>query len=604
MPGGFRARACVIATLLAAPSVVGYGVAVRLAADASETSRPPSMRPRVREIAPERNVLKTFGSKDWSAARLLHDCFGGPTMTYLATLRSPELNSNVFFRPLAPAVVAAVEASEAELPSSLRNDLAGCAQLLRVRLREAAGEGTEGSRPAVAYIQSVAVDEALRRRGIARELIRWCEARAIEQWRGDQAVDEVWLAVAEVNAAALALYASLGYERRRVVMGNVLMRKQLVHQRPPPQRSSGIGDGVRMSIESGGSGGSGGVGLKPLLANVGVQALYASVAALGVSLLLVPFGGPSVASLLGTAGLWEIPNSFEFVGFRGSGDSGGSGSGVLLAVRGLAECALGAGVASVELARQGVLNELFASAANDKTGGKTGGEGEGGDAAAQGPQLEYTRAQADQMRPLYEISAGEGAVPVALGAIAAWQLAIGVAEELYYRGFVESLGVRVLAPPAALIGDGAGLALREGFPLLVSAALFGLVHAEFVEGAGAAPGGDEYAADTRSSLPPPTPSSLSRVEDTKAFWFRVTALYGALYGALYIATGHRLLAPVFAHTGLNVGLCMRDWQRMRRTPEEVLTCVFDPPGQGGVATTSTTATETDAEDTEAPAAAP
>ena len=102
--------------------------------------------------------------------------------------------------------------------------------------------------------------------------------------------------------------------------------------------------------------------------------------------------------------------------------------------------------------------------------------------------------------------------------------------------------------------------LNTRLPLLASAALFGLVHAEFVEGSGA-------EADA-------APTSAGGVQDTKAFWFRATAAYGALYSSLFVLSGHRLLAPVCAHAGLNVGLCLRDWGRMRRTPGGALLRLF------------------------------
>ena len=63
-------------------------------------------------------------------------------------------------------------------------------------------------------------------------------------------------------------------------------------------------------------------------------------------------------------------------------------------------------------------------------------------------------------------------------------------------------------------------------------------------------------------------------QDSKARWFAVTAAYGLAYGALYAATGHRLVAPVCAHAGLNIGLCARDWQRMRNTPAAKLRATF------------------------------
>ena len=61
--------------------------------------------------------------------------------------------------------------------------------------------------------------------------------------------------------------------------------------------------------------------------------------------------------------------------------------------------------------------------------------------------------------------------------------------------------------------------------------------------------------------------------DSKAQWFLQSGAYGAAFGALALLTQH-LLAPVAMHATLNVGLCARDWQRMRNTPAEELARIF------------------------------
>ena len=61
--------------------------------------------------------------------------------------------------------------------------------------------------------------------------------------------------------------------------------------------------------------------------------------------------------------------------------------------------------------------------------------------------------------------------------------------------------------------------------------------------------------------------------DSKARWFLQTGAYGAAFGVLALLTQH-LLAPVAMHATLNVGLCARDWQRMRNTPAEELARIF------------------------------
>jgi ribosomal protein S18 acetylase RimI-like enzyme len=59
----------------------------------------------------------------------------------------------------------------------------------------------------VAYIQTIEVDPAFRRRGIARELMRHAEQSAAEA-----RATYIWLHVDEHNAEAIALYQSCGYQ--------------------------------------------------------------------------------------------------------------------------------------------------------------------------------------------------------------------------------------------------------------------------------------------------------------------------------------------------------------------------------------------------------
>jgi membrane protease YdiL (CAAX protease family) len=261
-----------------------------------------------------------------------------------------------------------------------------------------------------------------------------------------------------------------------------------------------------------------GLGVKPLAVNLAVQGMYMAIAALGISVLLQPFGGPSVPHLL-VGGRAALPGA-------------------------VAEAALGVGVAALVLTANGV-----------PIGG---GAADGQEACA---TLAYTPAQVQQMRPLFEIVGGEGALPRAAAALAAWQLSIALAEELYYRGFVQSAGILLLtslARPDGVLSP-AGVAC-EALPLCASSALFGLVHTEFVEAA-----------------PPEVGASLdggAAPVDSKGDWFRVTASYGALYGLLYAVSGHHVVAPAFAHAGINLGICMRDWRRLRRTPEVELRETF------------------------------
>jgi ribosomal protein S18 acetylase RimI-like enzyme/membrane protease YdiL (CAAX protease family) len=488
--------------------------------------------------APAFRVTRAADKQLWSASSVMQQYFGGAPVSHLTSLKVPWLTSNVFFRPIDDPLIAVATSGE---------EVIGCAQLLHDQLRDVVGDGTGGRN--VAFIQSVAVAPAHRRKSVGTEMMAFCEAKARDTW----ATEEAWLAVAVGNDAALSLYDTLGYvQHGGAVMNNLLLRKALSGCLTIPSRTSKVVACASADTEANDCPEAvdartdvplrSGVGLKPLLSNLAIQSLYGAVAVLGITVLLAPFGGPSAAGTLGLDEPWQA-----YPGALGH-------PGAWWAVA--PEVALGSGVAVLELARQGVLGELF--------GGSEGGAGEA--------MLDYTPAQATQMRPLYEIAAREPVLPIAASAIAAWQLTIALAEELYYRGFVQSAGVLAVSYPLRALGGGAeaggAVVLLEGLPLLVSAALFGLVHAEFVEGAAAGGTASEGAADG------PAVSSAG-VRDDKAYWFRVTGAYGALYSALYVLSGHRLLAPTFAHAGMNVGLCLRDWRRMRQTPAEVLRRTFD-----------------------------
>ena len=526
----------------------------------------PALKPNSKVI-----VRQAEAREDWQAASLLNTVFGGATLFYLGSLRVPSLNSNVFFKPVADPIIAVALLSEDA------GEICAVAQLIRAELRPAIGVPNTGKKP-VSYIQSVAVADSARRQGVARTLMRWCEATALTTWTGNERTDEAWLAVGEENEAAISLYDSLGYVRRNVAFNNVLMSRRL-----DAASTDGQVEGSDATGDRGNAGRSstiracaaaeeddpaeapsaatrlpgGGVGLAPLATNLGVQALYAGVAIFGIALLLGPFGGPTPAALVGFAEPWG-GDCAAWAGQQcdAAAEPAAGAATVVGLARAVAECTLGLGVAWLELSRLGVHNfGMSWPMSKDPRGGR-----EGASRAAASEQLAYGPAQAEQMRPLYQIAAGEARLPIAAAAIVVWQLAIAVAEELYYRGFVESAGVLAFSPLSSL--GMAGTSVREALPLVVSAALFGLVHTEFVQ---ELPPGEEAPIGTQG-LPP---------EETKARWFRVAAAYGALYSLLYVLSGHRLLAPACAHAGLNVGQCLQDWAKMRVTPEDELQRIFE-----------------------------
>ena len=450
--------------------------------------------------APTTSVTVESTTDYWTAASLLNKepTFGSSTFYYYSSLRAPSLNANVFFNPIE---------SYCALARDEAATVCGVAQLLLVDLRPEVGR--EAGKK-VAFVQSVAVPQAMRRRGIATRLVDWCEEEARRRF-GDV---ELWLAIAVNNDAAYALYTRMGYTEVVTTGGIALMRKvaslpapQLTQPDaetlpplppPPPQPQPPLPlppPPPPPAVLTGPAG----VGALELAKNVATQGLYCGIAAFGVSVLLAPFGGPSIGSLL-------LPDSLPI---------------------GAAEVAAGLLLGWAELTRRGVRPLAVAA---DET-------------------LDYDAAQALQMAPLYRIAGSEASAAAALIAVAIWQLSIALAEELYYRGLLQGgLGYGLLQL-AALVGNGPvgppTSTLLQLVSLAFASAAFGAVHTEFVEGDG-----------------------------DKARWFVETGAYGVAYGTLALLT-HQLLAPVTMHATLNVGLCMRDWRRMRNTPPQQLERVFE-----------------------------
>jgi membrane protease YdiL (CAAX protease family)/GNAT superfamily N-acetyltransferase len=413
------------------------------------------------------------------------------TAQQLAGLRLPELSASVFFVPAARPDVGVCYAVE---PARVL----GVVQLVPARMRPAALDGASppgatapGPDVVVGFVQSLAVAAAHRRLGLGSALMRWCEERAAAQ-----GMSEIWLAAAEDDAATRALHARCGFAESHVHCGNVLMRKRLA--------PSGSLARERQA----------GVDASALAAELGVQGMYCAIASAGISTLLAPFGGPSVAELV-------------------VGADGGDAGALTHVARAAADLAGGGGAAvAVLLARRDAWlpptpAPLAATAGADA-----------GDLLAQTVDA--------QLAPVRRIVRDEGAhLSLALGALALWQLAIALAEELYYRGLVQSaiqtaglaLARQVDAP------DGLGRAAPELIAIGLASLLFGAVHAAWVDDM-------EGTAKEKS--------------ETRAVWFREAAASSLLFGTLFAVSGHRLLAPVACHALINtVPLCWRESQRLR-----------------------------------------
>jgi len=296
-----------------------------------------------------------------------------------------------------------------------------------------------------------------------------------------------------------------------------------------------------------------------LVGEVAVQCLYAFIAAFGVTLLLAPFGGPTVGQLLaiGEVGAWLSPwDAMRVDEIEAAAALNTDGS-----VSPWVGASVGLTAACAELFRLGVLTDIL----SPNNGAQAAVEQDvvlSSSAALPSPpssvsfphskSLQYSAAQMEQMRPLFKICGRCGAQAPALVSIVVWQLAIALAEEMYYRGFLQS----ALRFVASMFPSLPPLLLAEAVPLVFAAAIFGLVHTEFVPEEVAEPSGDGASSDS------------------KLRWFLITGSYGALYGLLFVLCGHTLQAPICMHAGINIGLCLRDWQRMQNTPSGTLEAMF------------------------------
>ncbi|KAG8470958.1 hypothetical protein KFE25_009379 [Diacronema lutheri] len=421
-----------------------------------------------------------------AASRLLCDAFSnrsGPAarLGRLSGLRLPGLlEANVFFAPAGPPDIGVVVREGDDDGQTL-----GVIQLVPARLLGPARAcaPAEAAPHTVGWVQNLAVAKAHRRQGCARALMGWCEERACA--RG---ITQLWLAAAVEDAGTRALHASCGYSERGSARGNVLMRKEL-----------------RCSAPAGASIAQPGLSPVALATELGVQLMYCAIAALGISVLLAPFGGETVAQLIGRGGP--------------------------------ADLALGCGVSAIWLVLR---RDAWLVDAQPATPDASGAAAAAADAA-------LAASVAAQLAPVRRLLREEGRVPVLLAALGAWQLAVACAEELYYRGLLQ----QAIATAARALGDSAGASgadaggAAELPAVLCSSALFALVHSAWVDEAGAGSGASGGAA-------------------ARAVWLRESFCASLVFGALFACSHHVLLAPVTCHALVNaVPLGWREARRAR-----------------------------------------
>lgn len=431
-----------------------------------------------------------------SASSLLCDAFSdgragpGSVLSRMVGLRYPgAMETNIFFSPSGPPVVGILcDDTSATI---------GVVQLVPARLlgpaRACAPDQPEIR--VVGFVQNLAVSGAHRRQGQGTALMRWCEERAFSH-----GIRELWLAVASDDEGTRALHSSCGFAAQGEAFGNVLMRKELEAAYAPA-------DGAAASAPPLG------VSAAALGGELSVQLLYCGIASFGISALLAPFGGASLPELFTGA-----PGCAEPLRLVAS------------------DLALGCTVASgwLALRREAWLASPEPSAATASSSSSTGHDG-GSSAGTEASLLLERTAQA-QLAPAQRIVRGERRLPRVLASLGAWQLSIACAEELYYRGLFQSaLGTAGGALARAVGASGPAAALApELLALLLSSALFGLVHSAWVDEVG-------DAADT----------GQRDKAAVRATWFRETSTASLVFGALFAAAHHRLVAPIACHALVN-----------------------------------------------------
>jgi len=500
----------------------------------TSTSFAPLPRLRVgvrRYLSSPRSVL-VAPADNWAAAGVLSTCFvDNSRPLHFASLAAPWASSNVFFDSAGPALTAAVADSTGEYVA--------CAQLIPAVLRREAKDALNpgvSSPPNVFFVQSVAVVPGSRRKGYGKKLMMWAEHEA-----KSQGASEMWLAVKEGEAAAVALHESCGYASvtSTPTFGNIIMRKSiqvissLGQDRDKEQGVSFVNKEIEqfspiVPVELDPSSLSAYAGTsastlsrpRPSISAMGKelsgQSVVLFVACLGISAVVAPLGGRSLLDLFqGGVGPWA-----------------GAASGAFL------------GVAT--------------AAARVSLGGPE-------------PGLVEACREDDGLRAqksvLYRVTGAQGPTPSALAFLATWQIIVALSEELYYRGLLQSAGQSALT---ALVGlqsgptsDASSLTvLCEVAPLVFSSVIFGVAHVEWAESGGES---GHTSASAGSSFQ----------------WFFETFLWSLLYGTAFAASGHNLAFPVFTHAAQNIWWCLSDLKDMGDADPAILRELFCGDNEAG-----------------------
>ena len=592
----------VIVLLLTATATVGFQLSRQPSRAASPLS---SQETYIKRLAHVNDATKSASSlrlispvDPWASSAVLATSFPNtPRLTHAATLLAPRaMLANVFFDQTGPATSAClVDPSSNGMNADSK--CVACVQVLPARLRPEALNALgpdftkthERKDATVYFVQSVAVLPAFRRQGNGERLMRWAEeaaSSAAARAAGPQTTNgspvELWLAVDEKEAAALALHLRCGYQVEGRAFGNLLLRKEVVaagnnyvvtaandgsnttitithgdlpkaaaiEATPTETPVVAMGD-ASMDLPSTAASTFVSTGAvspqravvpltprpKPSLGalgrELGAQAVVLGVAALGITALVAPLGGRSVPELLG-------------LGASPSADASGLafGSGYFASCTALGGGAL-VGLAT-ETLRRVVVGDLPGS--NQGSGGSSSMNRNEAATAALAECLADVALRRQKAITL-RVGGANGLGVAPLVSVIIWQLGVALAEEAYYRGFVQSAVQSAVATVPTLVTHAAAAAAESsgGLSSIATSDVVALLFASALFGAAHVPLDDD--------LEDGVDANALRME-----WFLETGAWGLLYGAVFVGAGYNLLAPLGCHTAQNVWWCSEDLQ--------------------------------------------
>ena len=531
----------------------------------------------------------------WATSAVLATSFPStPRLTHAATLLAPRaVLANVFFDQTGPAMSASlVNAGSNGKSMSIGDDkCVGCVQVLPARLRPEAlnvlsndaAKDYQDNGAYVYFVQSVAVIPAWRRKGNGERLMRWAEqaalsaaaASATENKSSSVSPIELWLAVDENEAAALALHLNCGYQVEGRAFGNLLLRKEVVagesvattavddcrstritttdddFSKEAATKATTMAAStvtvVDFRLDSSSNANTAFASTeatsrqqamlplihrpKPSWGALGrelvAQSVVLSVAALGIAALVAPLGGRSVPDLLGLSSPNAEVSGLVFVSLTAL--SGGAFVGL-----------------TTEALRRLVVGDL----GSNKGSGNSKSVSRSEAATAAIAECCADGALRRQKAITLRVGGADGLGVLPLACVIFWQLGVALAEEAYYRGFVQSAVQSVVATVPALIthtatvaaevsgGSSGGVATSDVVALVFASALFGAAHVPWDDIS-------EGEADANAA---------------RLVWFLETGAWGLLYGVVFVGSDYNLLAPLGCHTAQNVWWCSEDLQ--------------------------------------------